>query len=97
MAEDIRLIAYVTAKSGLEDAVRDAMLACVPPTRAERGNLMYVLHHDAADAATFVLVEHWQSQAALDHHMSLPHFKNLVAFLDGKLAAPVVMHTLKPV
>ncbi len=88
MAEDIRLVAYVHAKPGQEDFLRDAMLAGVAPTRAEPGCLMYVLHRDASNPAMFVFVEHWKSQAALDEHMQTPHFKAVAA---------VVMHVLRPV
>ena len=97
MADDVRVAAFIHANPGQEDAVRDAALACVAPTRAEAGNSMYVLHRDTKDAALFVFVEHWVSQQALDQHMQTPHFKALAQALDGKLAEPMIVHVLSSV
>lgn len=97
MAEDVRVAAFLHAKPGHEDAVRDACLACVAPTRGEAGNDMYVLHRDAQDASLFVFIEHWKSKQALDQHMQTPHFKTLAAALDGKLTQPLIVHVLQPV
>lgn len=97
MAEDIRVVAFIHAEHGHQEAVRDACLACVAPTRAEPGNATYVLHRDAQDASLFVFVEHWHSRSALDGHMQSPHFQALTRALDGKLAQPMIVHVLQPV
>ncbi len=97
MAEDVRVAAFLHAKPGQEDAVMQAALACVAPTRAEAGNAMYILHRDVKDPAMFVFIEHWQSQKALDQHMQTPHFKTLGQAIDGKLAEPLAVHVLSPV
>ncbi len=97
MAEDIRVAAFIHAKPGQEDAVKDACLACVAPTRAESGNEMYVLHRDSKDPSLFVFIEHWQSQQALDQHMQTAHFKTLVEAVKGKLTKDLVVHVLQPV
>ena len=97
MAEDVRVAAFLFANSGLEDAVQAAALACVGPTPAEAGNVMYVLHRDTRDPSLFVFIEHWKSQAALDAHMQTPHFKKLLGEIDGKLARPLDVHVLSPI
>ena len=96
MADDLRVTAFLHAKPGQEEAVKQAALACVPPTRAEPGNEMYVLHQDMAEPALFVFVEHWKSRQALDEHMQTPHFKRLGDACDGKLVEPMVIHVLRP-
>ena len=97
MSDDRRIAAFLYAAPGQEDAVREASLACVAPTRAEPGNAMYVLHHDTQNPSLFVFIEHWQSQQAIDHHMQTPHFKTLAQALEGKLAKPLEIHVLAPV
>jgi quinol monooxygenase YgiN len=97
MAEDIRVAAFLYAKPGQEDAVRDAALACVAPTRAESGNDMYVLHRDTKNPSLFVFIEEWKSEQALDEHLQTPHFKTLAQALDGKLAQPLAVHVLRAV
>ncbi len=97
MAEDVRVAAFLHAQPGQEDAVRNAALACVEPTRAEAGNDMYVLHRDEKDPSLFVFIEHWKSKQDLNQHMQTPHVKALTNALEGKLAKPVAVHILHPV
>jgi quinol monooxygenase YgiN len=96
MADDIRLVAMVHVKPGEENAVREAALACVAPSRAEAANHMYTFNQDSEDPSLFVFVEHWESKAALDEHMKTPHFKTMAAVFEGKLAKPLGVHILKP-
>ena len=96
MAEDIRVVALLHARPGEEDAVREAALACVAPSRAEDTNHLYTLNRDGDDHALFVFVEHWASRAALDAHQRTPHFKTFAAALEGKLARPLQVHILDP-
>ncbi len=99
----LNFLATLKAKPGCEDKMFAAIEACVGPTRAEPANVNYDLHRDREDAATFVLYEGWQSQAALDEHMRTPHFRALGAALanlvqpapDGKpfIGQPLIMLT----
>ena len=43
------VIAYWTAKDGEEDAVAAALGNLIEPSRAEPGNLAYVVHRDPED------------------------------------------------
>ncbi len=96
MAEDIRVVALLHVEPGEEDAVRQAGLACVAPSRAEDANHLYTFNRDGDDPSLFVFVEHWASRAALDAHMQTPHFKTFAAAVEGKLARPIQLHTLDP-
>lgn len=96
MPDDVRVAAFLHAKPGAEEAVRQAALACVPPTRAEAGNRLYVLHQDNSDPLLLVYIEHWDSEAALKEHMRTAHFKTLGEALEGKLSSPLEVHVLKP-
>ena len=69
MAGDLRVVAFLHALPGQEEAVLAAAQACIGPTRAEAGNDSYVLTRDGKDSSMFVFVEHWKSQAAVDEHM----------------------------
>ena len=76
-------IAHFRAKSGLEQALEDALMACVAPTRAEAGNVNYDLHRGQNDPAIFVIYEGWKSHDALEAHFQTPHFKTLMAAAEG--------------
>jgi (4S)-4-hydroxy-5-phosphonooxypentane-2,3-dione isomerase len=69
------VIAYWTAKDGEEEAVAAALTALTEPSRAEPGNLAYVLHRDPADPRRFVIYERYLDAAAFEAHGASKHFK----------------------
>ena len=78
------LTAMVKAKPGQEEAVKEALLALVQPTRQEPGCLCYNLHQSKSDPAQFMFYEQWASKAALDAHGKTPHMKALGGQLKDK-------------
>lgn len=78
------LTAVVKAKAGQEEAVREALLSMVQPTRQEPGCLAYNLHQSKKDPTQFMFYEQWASQAALDAHGQTPHMKALGGKLKGR-------------
>jgi quinol monooxygenase YgiN len=78
------LTAMVKAKQGQEDAVEEALLALVEPTRKEPGCLCYNLHQSKSDPTQFMFYEQWASKGDLDAHGKTPHMKALGAKLKGK-------------
>jgi quinol monooxygenase YgiN len=94
MRTDIRVVAILKFKAGQKDAVAAAIRACLQPSRAEPGCLLYVPHWDTADDRRVVFVEHWRSQGDLDKHMQTPHFNALIAKFDGLLDGDPDIRTL---
>ena len=97
MSEDLRVVALLQAKPDEEEAVQNAILACVGPSRTEAGNLMYAAHTDSKDASLFVIVEHWENSEARNRHLQTKHFRELEKAVDesGKLRSHV-FHVLHP-
>jgi quinol monooxygenase YgiN len=79
--EGIILVAMVKAKPGQEEAVQEALLSLVEPTRKEPGCLCYNLHQSKSDKTQFMFYEQWAGKAALDAHGKMPYMKAL----GGKL------------
>lgn len=79
-------IAHFRAKPGSEQALEDALMACVAPTRAEKGNVNYDLHRGQNNPAVFVIYEGWKSRDALEAHFQTPHFQTLMATVEGLVA-----------
>ena len=94
---DLVVVAVITAKDGGESAVRDALTALVPPTRAEEGCLDYQLFESQAAPGTFVTIERWRGQADLDAHMQTPHIAATFAAAGDALAGAPAIHPLTPV
>lgn len=79
---DIKVVAFMHAKPGEEEAVQNAIVECVPPSRVEAGNLSYYAHVAEDDPRLFVVIEHWASAEARDRHLQTDHFKALSRAVD---------------
>lgn len=97
MSQDIRVVAFVKVKPGSTHAMEAAVGACVPASRTEEGCLLYAAHWDQADPTRLVFVEHWKSQAALDEHMSTPHFHTFVAAIKDLVDSAPEIITLREI
>lgn len=82
-------IAVLKAKPGKREALQQGLLALIEPTRAEAGNLDYVLFELRDEPGTFYMREAFASQAALDAHAATPHFQAFAATIDDLLAEPL--------
>src|SRR4051794_27492093 len=80
----VTLTATVKARPGQEDAVKEALLSLVEPTRKEPGCLCYNLHQSESDPTQFMFYQQWASKGALEAHGTTPHMKTLWAKLKDK-------------
>jgi quinol monooxygenase YgiN len=97
----IHVLAIITAKPGKRGALLEAFKAIVPTVHAEAGCIEYgpVIDVPSAEPAlgpdTFVVVEKWESMAALKAHAAAPHM-----FAYGErtkdLVAKRAVHVLTP-
>ena len=93
----VHVVAVITAQPGAEDAVRAALEALVPPTRAEAGCLSYELSESLASPGTFVTTEEWSDPSDLDTHLATEHVQAALATVGEQLAAPPAIHPLRPI
>ena len=87
--KQVTVLATVKAKKGLEEAVRNEVMALVAPTRAEEGCLNYDLHQSCDDPAVLMLYENWVSKEDLDKHLAMPYLQAFLAKVPDLLAEPV--------
>jgi quinol monooxygenase YgiN len=80
------LIVTVKLKPGTEAKFEEVARKVVAATRQEKGNRAYEFHRDLEDPTRYVLVERWQSVAALKEHFAAEHTKAALAAL-GELGA----------
>ena len=101
----IHVVAVITAKPGQRAAVHEAFQANVPAVLAEQGCIEYQATVDAKGLPaskgsvgddTFVVVEKWESLAALQAHGAAPHMQAYGAKVKDLLASRVI-HVLEPV
>ena len=100
----VHVLAIITAKPGRRDEILTAFRANVPAVRAEDGCIEYGAAIDAEGVGslqtpfgddTFVVVEKWQSLAALKAHAAAPHMAAYGAKTKDMIASRVI-HVLSP-
>lgn len=94
---ELHAVATIPARTGSEDAIRAALSSLVEATRQEEGCLAYDLYESGSAPGTFITVERWTDQAALEAHLATPHVAAAFAAADGHLAGEVGVHPLIPV
>jgi quinol monooxygenase YgiN len=87
--EKLVSLAILKARAGQHEALRQELLALIEPTRAEPGNLDYVLFEMRDEPGTFYMREAFRHQAALDQHFATPHFQSFAAQVDQLLEEPL--------
>ena len=78
----VRVIAHFAVKSEkIDEFIQAARETLVEPSRVEPGCIRYDLWQDAAEPTRFAMVEAWESNEALDTHLSLQTVNAAVARL----------------
>ena len=101
----IHVVAVITAHPGQRSKILDAYRDNVGAVRAEAGCIEYGATVDAAGmpaspgsvgADTFVVIEKWESLAALQAHAVAPHMKAYASRVKAFTASRVI-HVLEAV
>jgi quinol monooxygenase YgiN len=100
----IHVLAIITAKPGKRDAILEVFRANMPAVHAEQGCIEYAPAIDAEGIGplqtalgpdSFVVIEKWESPAALAAHGKAPHMAAYAAKTRDMLASRVI-HVLSP-
>jgi quinol monooxygenase YgiN len=100
----IHVIAIITAKPGMREAVLKEFRANMPAVHAEKGCIEYGPAIDASGMGavqtafgsdTFVVIEKWATLDDLKAHGAAPHMKAYAAKVKDMLANRVI-HVLTP-
>ena len=100
----IHVVAVITAKSGMRDAILKEFRANMPAVHAEKGCIEYGPAVDAEGIGSFqakfgpdsfVVIEKWESPDALKAHAASPHMQAYGAKTRDLLANREI-HVLSP-
>jgi quinol monooxygenase YgiN len=97
MAEQLVVIAYLTAKPGKEAQARKNIQALLAPTHAEKGCIMYDLHEMHGEPGKFVFYEVWKSAEHLSKHAASAHLKAFRKISPEFLAEPIELTLWKKI
>jgi quinol monooxygenase YgiN len=79
----IRIVARVVARPDSVDRVRSILSDLVEPTLNESGCISYELLQNRTDQTDFTFVEEWESDAAIDAHLTTRHIRDVLTKLPG--------------
>ena len=85
----VTVLARFRAKAGMEEQLKQAIMACVAPTRAEAGCINYDLHQRVEDKGDLILYENWRSKKDLDVHLEMPYLQELKAKAEQLCSQPI--------
>ena len=81
----------------IEDFLSIAKVLVEKTNALDKGCIKYELCKDVNDPQRFVMLEEWESQAALDEHMKAAHFTEMVPKLGGFASQPSAITILEKV
>jgi quinol monooxygenase YgiN len=82
----IRIVAKVVAKPVSVDQVCSILSDLIEPTRNESGCICYELLQNRTDPTDFTFVEEWETDAAIDAHLTTRHIKDALTKLPGLIS-----------
>jgi quinol monooxygenase YgiN len=90
----VKIVAFVSARPGHDDAFVEAARVCVAESRREPGVLHYDLWRETEGDRRFVFNELYVDDAAVQAHMNSDHFKAFgAAARDLAAARPTIIKT----
>jgi len=92
----VSVIAGFTVKDGKEAECLAVVKKLVAETQKENGCIMYDCFRSNDDPKKFVIMEKWETKAALDAHMATAHFKEYIPMLDSFSAGGVSVNIYTP-
>lgn len=79
MDESITLFAFISAKNGMEGALKESLQRVCVSSIQEKGCIEFRLMQDKENAAEFILVEKWVDEASWENHMEQEHVKKFLS------------------
>lgn len=91
---DLHVVALLPAKPGSEAVLGDALKTLAEASRQEEGCLSYEVYDSVSAPGTFITVELWTGQEALDAHFQTPHLQAALGVAGEHLEGAPQIHPL---
>jgi quinol monooxygenase YgiN len=86
--DSVRLLAFFHAKPGKIKELERMLLALVPLTRSEPGNIAYVLHRMDGDPDVLMFDEIWANREAIEEHTRKPYIQDMLNTVEELTTEP---------
>lgn len=97
MKQPLTLVAFIRAKTGMEEELGQRLQALVVPTREEPGCINYNLHRSNDDPALWMLYENWRSRRDLEQHFETPYLRGFLERAEEVLGEEMDLRFFSPV
>lgn len=91
----ITVVARMITNDGMEDAVKDSLMAFLLQTREEPGNLCFDLLQVIETPEVMLFFENWKGDDAIDTHMESDYFQNFYSKVDEYFIADNGLEVVK--
>lgn len=95
MSDEVRLVVVINTQPGKGSQQVAAFARLAPHVRAEQGCLQYDLHPVVGNPDSFVLIEKWASNAALEAHHAVAHMVEAAKHNPSFRAGPATVLLLE--
>ncbi|MCM3587760.1 antibiotic biosynthesis monooxygenase [Mesobacillus maritimus] len=85
----IILHADIKVKSEYRETFLEEARLVTKLSQAESGNISYHFYEDPENANSFVFVEKWKDEHAIQQHEETSHFKKFVQTIETLLSEPI--------
>jgi len=92
----LHVVATIPIDPAKAEEAAPALAALAAASRDDEGCLAYDVYESASTPGTFVTVEEWTGQDALDAHMGQPHVATAFETAGPLLVGEVAIHPLQP-
>lgn len=81
--------ANIKVKSQYREAFLEEAGLVSKPSKAEFGNISYHYYEDLEEANSFIFVEQWKDEQAIQQHEETSHFKKFVQEIETLISEPI--------
>ncbi|HEY9214946.1 MAG TPA: antibiotic biosynthesis monooxygenase [Ancylobacter sp.] len=91
----VQLVGTLRERPGRVEDLSALIKSIILDVKKEPGSITYAMYVDRNDPNAIVMLETWESLAALEAHASAAPFRKLAASFDELLSEPPVLITLR--
>ncbi|MCF9046621.1 putative quinol monooxygenase [Acinetobacter nectaris] len=78
----INIIATMAFDQSEIQKAQEKLQRMLLPSRAEKGNIQYLLYQDQTEKGCFVFYEIWESLSVFEQHKESSHFCQLIEYVN---------------
>ena len=91
-----KLVVVVQTLPEKAEAFEEMVRPLIKNSRREKGNISYDVLPDVLHQNTYLILETWENDKALEEHKATRHYLDFAESVNGYIAAPLVLYRVEP-